>query len=246
MRLMGKAFQKVLSTGNWSGKSQPRAEQKYGGRAKRRNRSGKTSGSVDSVQKGQHLGVSIPRGLAHSPFITITGRDVITVANSSTAGITNNGYALSVNSVAANGVTLGGLFSGTFMPRVASFSALYREFKLINVRIEFVPSVSTTQGGAVAMGFDPDPYAGLPSSYSDPTRHTISAMTDLQSKATLNYSPTVDQKIGVKYVSNAGSTRPINEVSYSTFQLYSNNSLGAGAIIGSLIVSATLRFIGPC
>jgi hypothetical protein len=132
------------------------------------------------------------------------------------------------------------------MPRVASFSALYREFKLISVKIDFVPSVSTTQGGSVAMGFDPDPYAGLPASYSDPTRHTISAMTDLQGKASLTYSPSVDQKIGVKYVSNAGATRPINELSYCTFQLYSSNSLGAGTVIGSLIVSATIRFIGPC
>lgn len=248
-RVATQVAQKVLSAGSWSGKTQPRFNQKLGppNRPKKHSRKqNDTNGAVDSGVSGQHLGIHLPRGLAHSPEITVTARDIMTLSNGTSAGQLFNAYGMSFNTVSANGTSLYGILGGFGMPRLAAFSGLYREFKLISFSFEFVPSVSTSQSGSIAFGFDPDPYAGLPGSYSDPIRHTVSCMSDLQAKCKLVYRPLIDKKVGPKYISNASGTRPVDQISYNTFQVCSANSLPASTTVGAMIITATVNFIGPC
>lgn len=235
-------FRQLGQIGSYGSKKIKQALQGQSGSSRgRRNRSRK-SGNGSAVRGGtsRFMPASIPGGLSGAQTMRTSTTDLIALPNPN-AGILNNGYNLGFQTSAAS---MNGLFGTGNMPRAAQLSGLYREFRVNTLEIWFIPFVSTTTSGCISFGVDPDPSAGIPSTLNDPARHKTSAITDLAEKCRIVYNPRQDGKITNRYV-NGATGRTDDELNFGVLQVYSNNSLAAGAPIGYLKVTLDVTFIGP-
>lgn len=191
--------------------------------------------------------LSVPGGIGGSQYHRATYRDVLQFANPS-SGATFLSYNLGF--VPTSGTTnIFGLFTATTFPRVAAMSALYKEFVLNSITFQFVPYASTSIGGSVAFGIDPDPSAGLATSLAAVARHKVACISDLQDKCRIVYKPAMDGKRDPRYVlGNQSSGSPVrsdDEVAFGTFQSFSANTAGASNPIGYFVMTADITFMGP-
>lgn len=129
-------------------------------------------------------------------------------------------------------------------PRFSSMCALYRQFRLLSITVEYVPAVSSTDKGMIALGIDPAPLSGLPSGYSSVVRHSVAKMFDIKATASLTYKPALDAKKDPRYT-NAMTGNSEDEYSFGVLQLFSQgNSVGAVGY-GFLRFHFTVEFLGP-
>lgn len=212
-------------------------------RSRRRKNKQQSNNAGQRVRGGNAvMPASIPRGLAGSQSMRTTLRDIVVLLNGST-GQAGYSWGLGVQNSSAS-PPINGLFNPAWIPRGAVLAGLYREFRIFRVSVQFVPYVSTTNSGTVAIGVDPDPSVGLPTSLGAPARHKASVITDLTEKAIVTYNPAMDGKTGNRFTFQA-TNRSDDEYSFGTVELFSNNSLANAASIGYVVFTVDVAFIGP-
>lgn len=193
------------------------------------------------------VSASIPGGLGTDQTLRTVFKDVITIGNVSpsggTAGVASYAWNLGVASTSSGG-TINGLFSSSWMPRAATVSTIYRQLRLNRLTVQFVPYASTSNSGAVAIGVDPDPSVVAPTTVGGVLRHKSSTLCDLTMKGQITYMPMQDSKKDPRYTLYQ-TGRTDDEMAFGVLQLYGQNTMASGGIIGYLAVTADITFIGP-
>lgn len=248
-QLVGGDLSNALSNLNL-GKTRNRADISLGMPKRRQNRTAtrKRKGGNQNQNKLDLASASIPGGLAGSQRIRSTFKDLYALTNTIANGGSWGWSMGSVTTASANGLFSG----GSYMPRAYQFSILYRQYLLHSVSCEFVPYASTSNSGSVAMGFDPDPSAGVSTALASPLRHRVSTLSDLTKRATITYRPAIDLKKTPKFTYSDSSgtgvqagTRSDDEVSFGTLQVVTANSMASAAPIGYLVWTIDVTFMGP-
>lgn len=209
--------------------------------ASRKMLQGRKKKRASTASTGQNVGLyGIGRTLTsrNSQTLNISFNDVMGLSNGVTAG--NQALAVPL------GVVTNRAFQplASYMGRFSTMSTLYRQVVIRRIILEYVPAVSSTDKGILAMGFDPSPMAGAPTTYNDVTRHTSAKMFDIKANTTIVYSPATDQKKDPRYTTLSGFNE--DEVSFGLLQIISlGNSLAANAQIGILRISVDVTLLGP-
>jgi len=166
-------------------------------------------------------------------------QEVVGISNSPTAGICNQVYCLAFNTTTSGSTLV------TLLSEANTMATNYRQFILNKLTVEWVPYVSNTNGGQVAIGVDPEPLSNLPGSLQNVNRHRGSVFTDIQALGkTSMYMSKWEQNPPKKVLAGVAGTRTEDDVSTGCLQIYSSNTLAAGALIGSIKVVGDFTFLG--
>lgn len=201
------------------------------------------SKAAKQTNRNQIVNASIPGGLGTTQTLRATFKDLITITNGSTAGVSSYAWNIGFAPTSSGGAIVG-LFNSAAMPRVATVSTIYRQFKVNRLSAQFVPFASTATSGAVAFGVDPDPSVVLPTTIGGCLRHRSSTLNDLMVKSGITYGPLLDGKKDPRYtIYQQGRTD--DEMAFGVLQLYSVNSLAANATVGYMFITVDITFSGP-
>lgn len=173
---------------------------------------------------------------AEADSVRVNLTDICTISNGTTAGVINFAYVIGAVSTLSNLSSL-----GSVMPRFYTMSQLYRQFRINRLVVKFVPNQPFTSGGSVGMGVDTSAVAGFPGGFGQIVHHNPSFLCDVKSAAQLTYIPS---KKDPRYTLLASGTTE-DELSYGQVQLYSSNTLPAGAPVGLLWFELDVTLIGP-
>lgn len=200
------------------------------GKKQAQNKLSKPSQNVSNIGKTIVLG--------NSDKMRVRQSDISVVANSSTAGVTNFGWALGMASTQTGTLN----WIGAIVPRLGTLAGLYREFLINTIQFRWVPNQGYTTAGSVAMGIDPSPLAGIPTGLGSVIHHTSSGLFDIKAEKTITWNPRTDVKLAPRYTTASGFDE--DELSFGVFQFYSSNGLAASTAIGVLQVTVDITFIG--
>lgn len=180
----------------------------------------------------------ISRGVPDSPVVTLNG--VINSGNTS-SGVLSGAISLAINSTLTGVVTLG----STFGTNLTNWATMYRQFRILRMRVTFVTGCPNTISGTYGGGIDADPQAGPGVSYQSVVRHTPHFITPVFANAGFTWTPTSQRDKEDKFCILAGRTDE-SEQSFGVLQTYSANSGTSGQILGVVQIEATFRFSDPC
>jgi hypothetical protein len=179
-------------------------------------------------------------GVPSSPFVSLTG--IVTSSNTGT-GAVSGGISLSINST-TNGLaqTLGTVF-GT---NLTNWATMYRQFRIVKLRVTFITGCPNTVSGTYGMGIDADPLAATGNSYQSVVRHTPHAITPVFANASFVWTPTSHRDTEDKFTLCVSSRTDESEQSFGVLQTYSSNSAASGVTLGVLQIEGTFKFSDPC
>lgn len=202
------------------------------------------NGEPTRRKRGMRRGSRVPRNVVSSYS------DKITTCFRASPAITNTilngaGYAYSLG-VQSNFLAAGQGPISAFLTQWSALGALYREFRLLKLTIDWVPRVGSTSAGEVAIAIDRDPRAGL-ASQAVIVRRNPFLQTDIKVPAALEWTPTDSKDREWRYCFNTTvvNTRPEEHLSFGVLLIASNNDLANGAIIGDLFINAWAEFAIP-
>jgi len=153
------------------------------------------------------------------------------------------GYAYSLG-VVSNFSGIGRGPISLFLTQWSALAALYREFRITKITIDFVPRVASTVSGEVAVAIDRDPQAGLAGQQVLVRRNPF-FQTDLKVPACLEWTP-IDSKDREWRYTTLGTSRSEEFVSFGALLVATNNSgLVQGSIFGDLFINAWAEFAVP-
>lgn len=220
--------------------TQPKAQRSVASRKARQTRSDNDTSAGPSSKSIRGGKPALYKSVGSTNSVRLVLKDFQAISNQATAGQCFLGYSLSYATDTSN-ATL-----GTIMTRFSSMGNLYRSFYINSIGVTFVPYVSTSNGGNIGIGFDPDPEAGTPSSLGQVVRHRVSRMGDIQQQFTLVYSPRIDRRTEPLYTLNS-ATRDETALSFGVLQIASYNTVGASPSgnIGSLLLELDVTLVGP-
>lgn len=202
----------------------------------RKAKKGTSSGASNPSSNMYEIGKTVSLGT--SDKLRMTQKDITSIFNQATAGVSALGITMGLGTTIAGIGTL----AGNLVPRFATMAPLYRQFVLNSITFTWVPNQGYTTGGTVCMGVDPAPFAGVASSNSSVLHHTTSKMFDVKASASITWKPTSKANVP-RYTQQIGSVDE-DELSFGVFQLYSTNSIAANGNIGNLVVTADITFMG--
>lgn len=190
--------------------------------------------------KQERLAYTMVKSPTDLQSVRIGLRDVSTVTNTATNACVA-GFSLGINQ---GGGTL--LPLSQFITRLQNYGAMYREFVINSLVVEFVPFQSSTAQGTVALAIDPDPDTGLPAinNFSALMRHKVSCMTDMVEKCTIIYRPSIDGKKDPRYTGTAAG-RSDDELNFGCYLISSTNSLSTGTSLGYCTYTVDITFYSP-
>lgn len=185
-------------------------------------------------------GSRVPRGISsYVDKITTCFRASPALVNTS-AGVCSNALALAISSN-FTGALLGPI--SQYITQWTALSALYREYRITRLTIDFVPRVASTVSGEISISVDRDPQAGL-SAQSVVVRRNPFFQTDLKVPACLEWTP-VDSKDREWRYTTVGASRSEEFLSFGKLLIASNNSMISGDTIGDLFINAWAEFAVP-
>lgn len=215
-----------------------RKSSKKGRKARAGGKKGDPSVAASNPEQNQAY-IAGSLNLAGNDKLRMVQKEIVTVNNQGTAGVHGSGIVLGL------GTTLAGIATLTStLPRFAGLNAMYRQFTINSLVFSWVPNQGYTAGGTVCMGIDPLPFAGAATSISSVLHHSASKMFDVKSGATLVWKPQMANKGSAPRYTQQLSTVGEDELTFGVFQIYSSNSLPAGANIGNLVITADITFMG--
>lgn len=142
------------------------------------------------------------------------------------------------------GATTGTL--AAYCPRLASYKGLFRRYQLKALTLQWVPSVSDTVDGAVAVAYDTDIRLGNLSTVSNVLLRPIHFMTPMRmAGGRLVFRPTSQVDREERYCATAtsgGTTRAVEETQYGSIAIVAENGLANGAAIGYLRIVMDVLF----
>lgn len=114
---------------------------------------------------------------------------------------TKDFIALAANSTGATFLMVPGAVTGyntlsTLFARFASYMALFTRFHINSVSVEWIPSVSNLQPGAIAWGYDPDQTATTPASIGAVNSLSKAMSCDIKMGGKLELGPRDLQDVG--------------------------------------------------
>jgi hypothetical protein len=209
-----------------------------GGNTQKRSKPGKKQKRQQQITSPPYTGQPSRqiRG-ENSLVLRSTFKDVYTVVNGSTAGVSSLAITLGIATTTPT-TTL-----GATVPRMATMAGLYRQYKLNSVTVRFIPFQAYTTNGSVCIGVDQAPTAVAPSGLSNVYHHNPSVLTDIKQAATLRWTSARDMKNAPRYTYASGPDE--DEVTYAVLQLYSANSLAAATEVGVLEFIVDVTFMSP-
>lgn len=236
VRLVGNATRQPKSAvviepvgGPVSGPRQTKA-----GRRRARRQDGPTSRQNQSQSRPWTL--APVRSLASDDSVRMRFRDVVGLTNSLLNKVETS-YGLCITTDRTQ-IPLGSVVS-----RVGVVGALYRKFYLHSVAVRFVPYLSTTNSGSVAIGFDPDPSATTSINNGLVLRFKVSGMCDLMTPMSMTYYSQSEGFREPLYTTNtAATTEP--DISFGLLNIVSYNTAASGATVGNLIFDVDVTFMG--
>lgn len=193
---------------------------------------------VARPSKSSNNAPRISRGVPDSPVVSLTG--VINSGNTGT-GILAGAISLAINSALSGAVTLGSMF-GT---NLTNWATMYRQFRILRMRVTFVTGCPNTISGTYGAGIDADPQAGSAANYQSVVRHTPHFITPVFANAGFTWTPTSQRDKEDKFTLLGGRTDE-SEQSFGVLQSYSANSGTTGQVLGVIQIEATFRFSDPC
>jgi hypothetical protein len=120
---------------------------------------------------------------------------------------------------------------------------MYRQFRLMKLTAQFIPSNPNTAGGQLAIGIDSDVFAGSPSSYGNVIRHRASAFMPIFQEGSFVWTPSNSRDREDK--NSLATTHTEDTLSQGVLQIYSTNTLANNAPLGTLWLQATICFSMP-
>lgn len=175
--------------------------------------------------------------ITRSPYldkISVCFRTSISLTNSA-LNACSFGYSLAVDSPTTD--------LGFYMNQLAVLGGIFREFRISKMDVAFVPRLGSTAAGNVAMAVDRDPRTGSIFTTAEIIRRDPFAECDIKQPANITWSPLVAKDKEWKFTKDSG--RPVENLSFGTFVLYSSNDQALGAIIGELFVDAWAEYAIP-
>lgn len=142
-----------------------------------------------------------------------------------------------------------GTTSGTiaaYCPRLASYKPLFRRYQLKKLTLQWVPSVSDTVDGAVAVCYDTDIRLGQINTVGNALLRPAHFMTPMRmAGGRLVFTPRTRVDKEERYCATAtsgGTTRAPEETQYGTIAVVADNTLANGAAVGYLRIMVDVEF----
>lgn len=193
-----------------------------------------TTGS--RVMSYDNQNARIPRGLpGYLDKIRVCFRASTPLVNNNIAGgSASYAYALAVQSAATD--------VSEFMPQLLAMQSLFREFRFLKVKADFVPRLGSTSAGIVACCVDRDPRA-VQATTSTIIRKDPFFECDIKQPGSLTWVPVDDEDRRFRYCYDA--TRPIEFLSHGMLLITSSNDLANLAVVGELFMDVWIEYAIP-
>lgn len=209
--------------------SQPKRQHKREKKANSGGSGGVISGPSRNITKNEKRAV------------TFSGSNVLAMTNGASVGVSNAVVRLALDT--SDGWTSLSQLNG----KLTNLRTMYRHWRLIGIKFSFIPSVTDATGGCVVMGFDADPYAGLPTTVSEVYNKEVAVMSHIRHDSHIQWKPFSARDREERYcmLFSAGTPtnlRPFDSTSFGTLAFYSSNTLAASTMIGYLKYDYVIAF----
>jgi len=226
-----------LAVRQQNGKIQSRTSQKMG-----------KQGKGKATKSPQRAGQMFPPGRAPA---VMAGMRSLNMNVEGTRGVFSDTSSIS-NTSAGNAAyyyvcgfntTTGSQSFLQLLPEANQIAGIYRQFVINSLKFRFIPYISTSNSGQIALGVDPEPFAGSPTGIGSVARHRGHLFCGLnEGEVSGNYSQAWElsppKKIGL------ATGRTEDDYSVGVLQIYSFNSLATSVVIGSMEVTLDVTFLG--
>jgi hypothetical protein len=183
-----------------------------------------------------------------SDGFVVTVRAVQPLLNTA-LNVCNFNYPLCLTS--ATGVSYTQL--GSFIPRLnvsgTNMGGCYGRYRILRLKVTFIPVVASTSTGYVAVGVDPDgtttPAGAIPNNASSAIIHRVSFQGDIKSRHSLNWRPVSAEDRRFRYCDPTLTSAANQDLSFGALQVYSSNDKASAAEIGQFMIEPTILFSGP-
>lgn len=184
-----------------------------------------------------------PLGKSEKSAFTYNGSAVVTITNGLTAGQMSAFYNLALDSQ-DNVWTL-----STFSTRLGQLRSMYRHFRLLKLKVTWVPTQPNTAGGCVALAFDAD--TNVPA-VTDPGlvyQREVATLAHICTATEINWRAFSAKDREERYctvLNRTNATRPNEELSYGTLLVAGTNTLAANTAVGMLKLDFSIAFDEEC
>lgn len=202
----------------------------------------KAKRSVQKAKAAEGPARALVKNNERKPF-TYNGTLVVSVTNSATSGLTSSFFGLALDSQ-DNVWNL-----ATYSDRLTKLRDMYRHWRLRRLRVQYVPLMSDTAGGSVAIGIDADPSVAAETNVGTVYQREIATLAHIRSETSLEWKPISQKDREERYTvvkNRTNSTRANEELSYGTVLITSSNNQGANVTIGYLKVDFSIDFDEEC
>lgn len=184
-------------------------------------------------------------GSSRAPVPVRMRLEGVQLVTNTAAGLCDNYIRVALDD--GNGATTGTLAGP--VTRLATHRPIYRRYRIRRLEAQWLPSVSDSTDGVVAVCYDQDIRVGQLTTVNNTLLRPAHFMTPLRmTGGRLVWVPRqkVDQE--ERYCVSAtsgGTTRTVEELQYGTVAYVSNNSLASGATIGYIRFIVDVEFFDP-
>lgn len=172
--------------------------------------------------------------------LTVRGSNILTLTNDTSAGVSAFSVRLALDST--DMVNLAYLNT-----RLSNMRGMYRHWRLLSLKVSFVPVVADTHSGVMGWGFDADPYAALPTTISQVYNKEISVVGHIRSPTSITWKPYSARDREERYCQMASAGTPVNvrpwdSCSFGTLMGYTTNSLALASQVGYIKYDYVISF----
>lgn len=184
------------------------------------------------------------RSIASRPIdrMRVHDRFILSLPNSSTNQVANYfGMSLTTTTVPAGPATL-----SNYSNKLAVLKTLYRHYALKSVKITWMPNQADSTSGNLYVGWDSDASnynnTTSPTAYLAKDTHII---THILKPATTVWRPREAKEREERYTTDPLNSREPEELSFGVLQVYSNNNVASGVVVGLLLFEVDVEFSNP-
>jgi len=132
---------------------------------------------------------------------------------------------------------------GTVIPRLKTFSGIYRQFRFNRISFRWIPVASTASAGLVAMGVDQLVTAQVPTTHADVYRHVPATLGDIKAESAIVWNSKQAMNNDMKYTI-AQPSLDEDSLSFGVYQCFVTGP--ASTQVGVIEMICDVTFTGPC
>lgn len=203
-------------------------------RARKRSKSKASSTKQDNTRGALTVGPSYPIVKTSRRSLPIYGT-ALTGINTDATGNAGNGTRLAAGSTSSTGTWS----LGDYAPRLGAMAGLYRHFKLLSLRVTFVPTVADTIGGVLVLAIDASSVGTVPA-FTSLVGNEVTTLMSIRKGGSIEWKPysAKDKEEKFTSVTAAGN---IADASYGTLY-WASSGCPASTNIGWLRMEYSVIF----